>query len=719
MDIQPIEKNTLSFFLFYEKEDLMVQIDKPEGIEKADFELKQNNNGYGRYLTFADEIDVVFTPRRNQEFKKLCELYRLNKWQNSVYLIMKIKDVELIRARLKFENAQTDYLYEFRIKIDINNQREIIEAKKTTSVNLMSDKSVDEKEITPIELSDVLTRFKHIYIDQSIYLDRPDFPFIHEITGVGEDSYFHYFILNPFNKSQNSSDFIDIGDGFLIRNWPSSQSGYENRDKYTYFKNKESVSNLNVKISDIDINFSLDRIPIVRLICILENYNSDGTFINQTIFYKNAKEANDRFQYSFEEKIELQPFQRIVYFFQVGRDRQNDSINGTITFNKKPKIQFFSVSQFENTTTKSSRLINIGKQCLKSITNNSVTVIAPRFTNSNGNFYDIFATSGLFLRQYEDQPFNATWKNFTDYIRSSFNCDYQINGDEVFFGHQIDFYQDKEVGRLLFSPNKDSYKVSPNENIMKSGFKIEYDKYEDDKASSNTIDSIHVSSELYLSNSEPLQDANDENNIKYVADQYMIENIRRESFNKDSTKTVPNDKEIYVIDTIMENGKLQNRSNQGLFTENIYSPETAYNLRLSIKRLMIDYFSEHLANVAQFTKNVISWKATNYLNNREAKTKPSFPLSVKTKNIELVEGADITPDQLPSPFLNGDVYNFDCAYRFKFNDCWDLINNILENKGYITFYTETGTEIKIFVQNLKYNWENEKLYNIKGERKYE
>ena len=166
---------------------------------------------------------------------------------------------------------------------------------------------------------------------------------------------------------------------------------------------------------------------------------------------------------------------------------------------------------------------------------------------------------------------------------------------------------------------------------------------------------------------------------------------------------------------------LQNRSNEGFETENIFSPSTCYNLRLSVKRLIIDYFSEFLSNVSRFTNDVISWKNTSYLNNQAAKTKPSLPLSVITKNIELVESDNIIPNQLPEPTLSGDVYEFDLSYRIKFDEALELMNKIVDEKGYVTFYDEKNpsTEIKIYISELKYSWENEKLYNIKGEQKYE
>ena len=117
MDVQPIEKNTVTYFLFFEKENLTIQIDKPDGLEKADFEIKQNSNGYGRYLAYADGLILKFNARKNHQFHKLCDVFEETKWQSSVYFMMKVNDLEVINARLNFKDAYTDFKYDFNLPV--------------------------------------------------------------------------------------------------------------------------------------------------------------------------------------------------------------------------------------------------------------------------------------------------------------------------------------------------------------------------------------------------------------------------------------------------------------------------------------------------------------------------------------------------------------------------------------------------------------------------
>lgn len=710
MSVQPIERNTIQYALYFEREDLTLPIQKPGGIEKADFEIKQNTNGYGRYLTFADSVEVQFVPRLNHQFTKLCEYYKLYKWQTSIYFIITVDSVELYRGRLKLNTVQTDYTFFYKCNIDVNNQREIIEAKKSETINLLSTQSLDNEEITPVQMEDLLTKFKDLFVDSVIELE--PYPLTIQVPDNSSEAYFDDIYLNIWNKSNNPNKDVTVGGSIISK---TGYPGVINHENFTSIKNGAVVSEVMVNIRDIDITFNLDRIPFRRLYRRITNFDDKGNYLSkvETDMIPNVQD-NHLVVPDIHEMIVLQPYQELMYFISIGKNIQNVTIKGSFTFNKKPTLNFLAAQKYENTVTPACRLIDVGRQCLKSITNNAVTVTAPRFLEPGGNFYDIFATSGLFLRQYENEPFYASWKAFADYILNSFNCDYQINGTDIFIGHQSDFYQDKELSRVLFSANDNTFKVVANTRLVKSNFSLGYEKFEDDKASSNTLDSIHVRSEWYLNGSQPLEDAQDDRKIGYVADQYKIENTRRESFNKDSTKTIPNDKDIYVIDSIVQDGVLQNRTNQGFpSVENLYSPATCYNLRLSVKRLLLDYFSNDLANIAQFTSG---WKNTLYLNNRTAKTQADS--TVVTTQQEIIEGADILPEQLPPPTLTGDVYELDLAYRVKYDEFMKLASKIINERGYITLYTKEGAEIKLYVSNLKYSWENEKIYNIKGERKH-
>ncbi len=88
MNVQPLDRNNITYFLFFEKENLTIEIEKPIGLEKAEIEIKQNSGGFGRYITFADGVELTFSPRLDHQFSKLCQNYKIHKWQNGIYFLI-------------------------------------------------------------------------------------------------------------------------------------------------------------------------------------------------------------------------------------------------------------------------------------------------------------------------------------------------------------------------------------------------------------------------------------------------------------------------------------------------------------------------------------------------------------------------------------------------------------------------------------------------------
>jgi hypothetical protein len=65
------------YYLFSSKKKIKTfQEDKPIGLEKANFEIRKNQNRYRRYLTFADGIEIIFSPRLITSLKNFVILIK-------------------------------------------------------------------------------------------------------------------------------------------------------------------------------------------------------------------------------------------------------------------------------------------------------------------------------------------------------------------------------------------------------------------------------------------------------------------------------------------------------------------------------------------------------------------------------------------------------------------------------------------------------------------
>jgi hypothetical protein len=706
--VQPIDKSTLTYFLIFNDLNLTQEIEIPIGLDKASFEIKQNSGGYGRYLTFADGLKIGFNPR-SDEFNILCDEYEAKRWQSSIRFEMRISGNLLMSSRLKMETVDTDYTYYFTVQIDSDSLLETINNKKSVEVNLVATETADKVSITPIYMQNVLTRYKEIYLQSNVSTDMEGS--LSYRTGLTAST----VICNIFNKTNSDpNNTVELVTDIGNYSGPVGGNGVT-----TGFKANNTVT-VNVSIKNVGLNAIMrsqyfNRWYLYRRIILRDN---SGNYISSQDLELKSWNTMTLVGEGYNEPtpITLHKNEILYYAFVLSAgslaiEEDNDGFDIT----SEAEITVNTIDVFDDTTTKCTRLINIGKQILKSITNNAVTINAPRFLTQGESYYDIFATSGMFLRQYNDQPFYEKWDNFVKYIRAGINCDYQLNGNVMFFGHEMDFYRDVEIARIELLADGD-VKTTANTRLVCKELEVSYDKYEDDKDSRNTLDSIHRSSTWYVPNSLPIDSQKRDVKIPYIADAYKIEYTRRESFKKDTSKTIPNDKDIYLIDTVFKDNTLMNRANEGFTVTDLFSPTTTYNLRLSPKRLMIDYYSNWLINVATYTADGTAWKNTSYLNNDKATTQTNGTEVIPTSGLLLNEKAEIQKADVGSPYLDGTVIAFNLGIRYSFKDFIELVNGIMNTRGYITIFEE-NTEVKVFVNELKYNWENEQIESIKGERK--
>jgi len=482
----------------------------------------------------------------------------------------------------------------------------------------------------------------------------------------------------------------------------------------------DQPTNIQVELNNISIvSLGGNAIDVYRVILTWNSF-SDNTYSTKVsqgyevldVFNSTSFSIN----YKLYSPISLPAFTRITLTIELDHDLRDDAYV-EVDWDNKGTITYFVENIFEDSITKATKFIDVGEQIIKSNTNNLIPNLdAPRFkslfSERNINLFDLYATSGLYIRGFDNQKYIAKWKDWLETLRNAFNFDYQLYNDTIFIGHYIDFYQDIEIASFEFQVDTDSYEISTNEKIKKSNVRLEYEKYEDDET--NTLDSIHTESNNVVINNL-LENSELDLTIPYIADAYKIEYTRRESFTKDVSKSTPNDNDLYMIDTFDNNGILTNRANEGFDVSNLYSPNTSYNLKLSQKRILIDYFTERLAEISQYSYNTPKLKNVFYKNNSSATIEPTT--YNYCRHIKTIEGDNIRQSDLLTPIITGKVYSFNLAKRMKFNKYMKLIDDIMNIKGYITINGHENT-IKLFVQELKYDWTNE-LLTIKGEEKHE
>lgn len=753
--IQPIDRDSLKCIVVLGNDNPQrIEIPIMDNLCETELIVETNTDGYGRVYKTPD-IDITFSSQQNEFeglFDKIIDRFRLYGWSIEVGLDIFNAGELLFKLNMsvEFGDIETDMQYYFSGKFYIDEIDEIIEDKEDTEVDLLSTQSLDKTTtIEPIVQKDIVTR-GHLFRLVSVYKAFTNeeelvksFPYKVLYSDLSSklnfSPAFHYaniikYEVNPYQSQNVIYSPIDIG---VNINPGGSASLYKNYSYWSFKENSSTRIQVNLKsiklaIESVDNNRlnqvfqSLD----CRLVIVDRNLSNEQIVFN-TVLYSQTKfnhtETIDINNVSIDHTVNV-PVGHIYYMFirvlVLLKDTdyfllRKDSIN----ILEQPVVDFSAIDIYADTQTKASRFINIGEQIIKSITNNKVVEFeSPTFKQGVGNYNykDVFCTNGSYLRKFTDVKFIAKFKEWKETLRYLFNSDYEVYKGKIFVGHYTEFRTDKEIYKINYDDNTNELQITFNERIQKSNIKIEYNKYEDDET--NTKEVVHSECNFLVRGSK-LNDLEVDIQIPYIADTIQIEMTRRESFDKDSTKSTREDDDLYIIDcyegTYNNAPRIINRRDE-LFevAEGIYSPDTSYNLRFTLKRLLIDIYNEILAEITQYVNRDELPKLTlqYYKNNVPLRLKPIGGTNLISER-ETTENVDIMVTELNKPKVKGLMYNILLGRRFKFYEWQELVHNLFTDRGYITFYDD-DIEIKIYPTEMKYVWFREEL-TIKGELKYD
>jgi len=724
--IQPIDANEFKYYLKFNRTDEIFEIEKPINFEKLKPQLKQNNNGYGRYIDYGSDIEVEFIPNHNHCFEKLIKEFKNFAHFGNVTFFCKKQNIDFLTGKLIFKDAETDLNYSFKITIDLTNLHSIIKKNANKDSNVEDQKTIDNKTtMLPILGGDILTKNKNILKFSEISTN--------EEKGQLVYSFDYFNGVNPDDKKYAILGFwgqVILGDGLLTN---SFQQYKQFKTSTVHFGDAAenypilTTQNFNIDI-DIELNVNVtfnspDAVSGTRFFNLnywIIEYDSDN-YTNEIVrngFYLLNDVQSDNLIYNGTLQLNMPKFSKltieIYHYFNDSTAFTNNTVTYTMASGNFCKLK--SVDKYENTTTKSFKFIEVGEKILDFNTNGKIkTFFAPRFKNlsveNNINFYNLYLTTGSYLRKFSEYKIIAKWNDWINFVRFAINCDYQFHNDTIFIGHYQDFYKDIEIYRfdLDFS---DDFKIEcNNKRLIDTNFDLSYQDYQEDDI--NTLDSIHTEVRMQVVDA-PEDDQTENRNIKYITDGFKIEYTRRDAFKIDNTKSKREDKQIYIIDSIFKDNVLQNRTNEGLEVEEVYSPETNYNYKFSLKRLMIDYFSENIAELTQYCSDNEVLKLLDYKNNAKAKIKPTTATDLMP--IETIEGENVTKTQLRDAKVKNQIFTFSVAKRIKFEEYLKLVNDAVMESGYITFAQDV-TEIKIYPTNIRLDADDEKI-QITGELKF-
>lgn len=591
-----IDNRKFLFHLVFKNIDGLdrIQIEEPAGFSSYSLTVKQQSKRYARDVYLIDEeISLEFykvflskvnfptklpnglvTYHLTQGFEFIKYAYDQKGFEAKVELQITNGDDVMIVGDLDFSSYETDDLTFVKCKIVQSGSKQILNRRKSISVDILSDRDLDDNKVPVKKPIKMLLKSKPVYQYSEYSISKPFNPF----SGVNNNtSTVHSHNQNPFNvvlKSgiDNSLSFIDR----QLGTWGGDHDFYNKLNDFGIVDAIDDLTDVeltlkNIKISYYtfkDSNFDQDWVnpdqAIQMYVAVLpqkkDAYTYSDVIEDETFFIKKTGELTygvnyeglesvDKFNVGFKglgnrydvrinnATVKLPSIPRgcrLCVIFNVGR-------NNTITNWTDGKFCISAVSKGIDSVVEGFRYIDFLKETVKR--SNGMGVVAPIF-DKDGEHYNQLVLSGNQLRGLSGKPFETTFKDAFDTV-SEVNCDYQINDDDVYVGYEFDFYPNKDVGAFLISPDETMIKKS-NAKLSINQVSLKYSTYEQGDDKRNTNDAIHTEAQFYVQN-EMVENKKNVN-INQIRDAFKIESTRVIGTRKNNS--TENDDSLYIIDFV-------------------------------------------------------------------------------------------------------------------------------------------------------------------------
>lgn len=524
------------------------QIDEPFGTSDINFSLNQKENGMGRDVSFSGgEIQFEFTHLRNHELKQLLYYHAKFGFEAIVELTIEIDDNNKYICDLDFSRAETDGLEYFNCKGIEDSKLQIVKARKSVKVDLLSSLDVDGNYINPLVPDNMLILAKPVI--QTTKWEQPtDF----SSTLTSGDTV--YFQVNPCINliTYELEDSFSFFQTRLAKpNDPFSNS------EFLVVTAKNNLKNININIKDLLVDFTTDvdnggNGYVDFSLHIRYGLNYETSQIQS--FLTTSRDENQSYNFTgdvFANIPSLNRGESIWIFFNFKVRQSATPPFGSPKFEvflniKNMKTTITAESTAYNSTSKSIRLVDAIRQVVKSIS--GLSIDAPRF-ESLGQFFDNRLINGNFLRGITNKPFYLSLEDIEKSL-PEMRGDWEIGSNgKIFFGIEQDYYTNIECGffdNTQFSEMNKTF----NPKYMINEFGFRYSNYQSQKENEevNSADTIHGESKLVLFSKNV--ENKKEVEVQWTRDAFLIESTRRKALEITESTASQDDDVLFCIDTI-------------------------------------------------------------------------------------------------------------------------------------------------------------------------
>lgn len=514
----------MRFFLDFQSDGYgKKQVDEIFGTSDINFSLKQKENGLGRDVSFSGgEIQFEFTHLRNHQLKQLLYYHRKFGFEAIVVLTIEVDELNKYECDLDFATAETDDLEYFRCKGIEDGKLQIVKARKSVKVDLLSDVDVDGNYIGALVPENILLLAK---------------PVIQKSEWKATE--------NTIVKTSHLGEYININTQIISSGINNTFSPYLPNGTFAdrdFFKVLTAVNTLR----DIDINIkakgntSGGETKVFRIF-VLKGIDI-GTASSHTLY---SQEGTGTLNYELNEFLHFDSIERGESLWIYALVTQVLAYELTTTIETSSSA-ITAESTAYNSISKSLRLVDVMRQVVKSIS--GLQINAARF-EALGEFYDNRLFNGNFLRGITNKPFYISLEDIEKSL-PEMRGDWEIGSDgKIFFGIEADYYTNNEVGffnNTQFSEMNKTF--NPKYMINEFGFK--YQNYQSLKENEepNSADTIHGESKFVFFNKSV--ENKREVEVDWTRDAFLIESTRRKALTITTDTASQDDDTIFCIDTI-------------------------------------------------------------------------------------------------------------------------------------------------------------------------
>ncbi len=397
------------------------------------------------------------------------------------------------------------------------------------------------------------------------------------------------------------------------------------------------------------------------------------------------------------------------------------------------RFQFTYLEQTAETPANTWFLEDVIRHCINVLSNNKYAFRSSFFERKNANQVidgcgsNYTLTNGFQIRQFEidQRPLKIDFKKILKSINAIFCIGLNYTNDSSGSVLRIEradyFYQDREI---IAISELESYKEEVAIDIIYNELEHGYEKYQD--SGFNSLDEFNTKTEWLTpikKNKKKLSQLS-----SFIASGYAIESIRRDQFRDKPSSSVTNDEEPFIVAVKrIDNATWETEKDEAFETvTGIISPTTAYNLRISPKRMLYNWFIR-LKGIFAYKEDADKITNTFIAQNNELVTKFNSDETCRVGDVDRSTLAEKDAVLMTAMATTADIYKPErVSIKCRLSPQEIQVINLAmtgrygttKDRGYIMVLKPTGIWQAVWLEKLSYNFWTEKA-EITGMKKFE